>query len=129
MTSRRLLTLDELLLSLSFVLCALLAHFDQIRLIHRPMLMLLVGFIGCLLFSCLARVRLRLCHSEDYQRLNGATMVAALNRPENRRMLKYMWTLGFFRNDDRLLSGLMLLALLFQIVGYLGLILAFLGIT
>lgn len=56
-------------------------------------------------------------------------MVAALNRPENRRMLKYMWTLGFFRNDDRLLSGLMLLALLFQIVGYLGLILAFLGIT
>jgi hypothetical protein len=30
-----------------------------------------------------------------------------------------MWTLGFIRNEDRVLSGLMLLALLFQIVGYL----------
>jgi hypothetical protein len=129
MTSRRLITLDELLLSLAVILCALLAYFDQIRLMHRPMLMLFVGLIGSLLFSCLARVRLRLCHSEDYQRLNGATMVAALNRPENRRMLKCMWTLGFIRNEDRMLSGLMLLALLFQIVGYLGLILAFFGIT
>jgi hypothetical protein len=119
MTSRRLITLDEMLLSLAVILCALLAYFDQIRSIHRPMLMLLVGFIGSLLFSCLARVRLRLCHGEDYQRLNGATMVAALNRPENRRMVKYMWTLGFIRNEDRVLSGLMLLALLFQIVGYL----------
>ena len=92
------------------------------------MLMLLVGMIGSLLCSCMARVRLRLCHSEDYQRLNGATMVAALNHPENRRMLGYMWTLGFLRNEDWVLSGLMVLALLFQMLGYLGLILAFFGI-
>lgn len=129
MISQRLITLDELLLSLAAFLCALLAYFDQISFMHRPMLMLLVGLIGSLLFSCLARVRLRLCHSEDYQRLNGATMVAALNRPENRRMLKYMWTLRFLSNGDSVLNGLMVLALLFQILGYLGVILAFFGVV
>lgn len=129
MNSRRLVTLDELLLAVAVVLCVLLAYFDQLRFTHRPMLMLLIGLIGSLLFACLARVRLRLCHNEDYQRLNGATMVAALNRPENRRMLKYMWTLGFIKNGDLLLSGLMVLALLFQVLGYLGLILAFFGVV
>ncbi len=43
-------------------------------------------------------------------------------------MLGYMWTLGFLRNEDWVLSGLMVLALLFQMLGYLGLILAFFGI-
>lgn len=129
MTSRRLVTLDELLLSLTAILWALLAYFDQIRFMHRPMLMLLVGMFGSLFISCLARVRLRVCHSEDYQRLNGATMVAALNRPENRRMIKYMWALGFLKNKDWVLSCLMVLALLFQMLGYIGLILAFFGIV
>jgi len=108
---------------------AITRYFDQNKVYTPPMLLLLVGLIGSLLFSCLARVRLRLFHNDDYQRLNGATMVAPLNRPENRQMLKYMWTFGFIRNEDRLLSSLMLLALLFQIVGYLGLLLAFFGIT
>ncbi|WP_438480083.1 hypothetical protein [Oleiharenicola lentus] len=127
MTSRRLFTLDEMVLSILFILCGLLVFFDQVAYIQHSGRMLLVGLLGSLFFASLARVRLRTRHHYDYQRLNGATMVAALNRPENRLMMKYMWTFAFVKNGDFLLSGLLMISLMFQVVGYLGLIFAFFG--
>lgn len=125
MRSRRYFTLDETFLVLLVILCALLGYFDQIRYVHWPARMLLIGLIGTLLCTCFARTWMRHRHYDEYARLNGATMIAPLNRPENRRMLGFIWTMGFLKCGDWKLNCLMLAALAFQVIGYIGIALAF----
>ena len=124
MRSMRYFTVDEAFLIFLVILCALLGYFDQIRYIHRPALMVLAGMIGTLLCTSFARALMRRRHFDEYVCLNGATMIAPLNRPENRRMLGFIWTLKFFKYGDWTLNYSMPAALAFQIIGYAGFFLA-----
>jgi hypothetical protein len=126
MNTKRYFTLDELVLLLLLILVGLLWRFGIVASIHLSACMLMGGMIGALLCSCVARIRIRHCHPAEYSRLNGATLIAPLNRPENRQMLGFMWTFSFLKSGDWMLTILLITALLFQVCGYIGIALGFL---